>query len=445
MVIEVMPIGGYDEVGKNMTAIKINDEVVICDMGFYMQKLVDFEESGGDRHKCNPEDLMVVHAIPDDRIMKGWKDRVKAIVCSHCHLDHIGALPFLALNYKCPIIGTPFTIEVIKRMYRDDKMKLKNELKAVSPNSKIKISKNIEIELINITHSTPQTAMIAIHTKEGTIVYANDFKFDNHPVIGTKPNYVRLKELGKSGKVIALIVDSIYANSESKTPSEKVARELLKDVLLGTHNDNNLIIITCFSSHLARIKSILDFAKSLGRKTIILGRSMSKYIESAEAIKLVDFSKKSEIIAYSDKIKKRLDSLNKEDRSKYLLIVTGGQGEKESVLSKIIDKKIHFEIMPEDNVIFSNKVIPVEPNITNRKELERKLKEKKMRIYVDIHVSGHCAREDLRDLIYMLNPINIIPTHADIEKRRALWELSRELDYDLEKVHLISNGELIRL
>lgn len=445
MVIEIMPVGGYDEVGKNMTAIKVGDEVVICDMGFYMQKLVDFEESGGDRHKCDPEDLMTIHAIPDDRIMKSWKDKVKAIVCSHCHLDHIGALPFLAPKYKCPIIGTPFTIEVIKRMYKDDKVKLKNELKTVPPNSKIKVSKNIEIELINITHSTPQTAMIAIHTKEGTIIYANDFKFDNHPIIGTKPNYARLKELGKSGKVTALIVDSIYADSESKTPSEKVARELLKDVLLGTHNENNLIVVTCFSSHLARIKSILDFAKSLGRKTLILGRSMSKYIESAEAIKLVNFSKKAEIIAYSDKIKKRLHSLNKEDRSKYLMIITGGQGEKESVLSKMLDKRIHFDFMPEDHIVFSNKIIPVEPNITSRRELERRLKEKKTRIYVDIHVSGHCAREDLRDLIHLLNPINIIPAHAGIEKRRALGELSKELGYGPNEIHLISNGELIRL
>jgi ribonuclease J len=442
--MQLVSVGGYGEVGKNMTAVKIEDDVVLLDMGFYLPSLINFEEEGNDRKTLSDQDLIRIGAIPNDNILSSWKDKVRAIALSHCHLDHIGAAPYLAPKYKAPILGTPYTTEVLNRMMKDDRLSIKNELKSVNPNSSIKINDNIEIEMINMTHSTLQTAMMAVHTKKGTILYANDFKFDNYPVLGKKPNYKRLRELGQ-GNVIALVVDSLYADAERKTPSEKVAREMLKDVILGTENRGNAIIVTCFASHLARIKSIIDFGKKLDRKIVFLGRSLMKYSSSAERINLVDFSKHAEICGYGDKIKKKLKTLEK-NRDKYVIVCTGGQGEPGAVLTRLASGDLPFRFQNEDHVIFSNKTIPADINIANRAKLEKDLKRKKARIFTDIHVSGHASREDLRDLVRMVNPQHIIPAHGEIQMLDAMGELSEEMGYKVGKnVHLMKDSNKVEI
>jgi ribonuclease J len=380
--MRIHTIGGYNEVGKNMTVIEDNGEAVVCDMGFFLPTLIDFEEEGGDRKNLTSQGLISLGAIPDDSKIRNLN--IKAIVGSHCHLDHIGAIPYLVKNYKAPIIGTPYTTEVLKTMIKDERLRVKNEIKSINPNSYFKASKNIEIELINITHSTLQASMIAIHTKKGTVLYANDFKFDNHPVLGRKPNFQRLRKLGK-GNVIALIVESIYAYKDMKTPSEKVAREMLKDVLLGTENTGNAILATTFASHIARLKSILDFGNKLNRKVVFLGRSMMKYIKAAENLRLIDFSK-AEVIGYSNKVKSKLKEIERK-KDRYLIICTGNQGEPNSVLSRIADNQLHFKFDLDDHVIFSCKTIPAPINEANRALLEEKLKKKKVRMFKDIHVS----------------------------------------------------------
>jgi len=444
MVVEFCSVGGYNEVGRNMSALKVGNEVVILDMGFYMQKIVDFEEEGGHNQTLTADKLISAQAIPNDNVIKKWRSNVKAIACSHCHLDHIGAIPYLAPRYDVPILGTPYTVEVIKSTLKNDNLKIKNPLKVISPNSKCRVSENIELEFINMTHSTPQTAMIAVHTPEGVILYANDFKFDNHPVLGKKPNYERLKELGKKG-ILALIVDSLYSDNDGKTPSEKVAREMLKDVMLGTENKGDAVIVTTFASNLARIKSMVDFGQELNRKVVMLGRSLSKYISAAEKVNLVNFSKKVELVAYGNKIRNKLRLIEKEGKGRYLIICTGSQAEPNSVLSKIINKTFSFNLRPQDHIIFSCKTIPVEPNITNRKRLEDKLKRKKIRIFTNIHSSGHCSREDLRDLITMVKPKYIIPAHGDITKRNPMVELASEIGYRKKNVLLVNNGKISRL
>ena len=384
-MIEICTVGGYSEVGRNMTAVKIDNEVVILDMGICLPKIIDFEELGGDRTKLNKHHMIKLGAIPNDNVIDSWKPLVKAIAIGHCHLDHIAAIPYLAPHYKAPILGTPYTIEVIKQMLVDDKFTIKNPLKSINPNSRIRISDNIELEFINITHSTLQTAMIAIHTRYGVIIYANDYKFDQMPIVGQKANVERLKEIGKEN-VIALIVDSLYSDLDAKTPSEKVAREMLKDVMLGTESSNNLIIATSFASHIARLKSIIDFGKKLERKIIFMGRSLAKYTRAAENLKLVNFSKEVEILGYARQIRRKLKDIEK-NRTKYLLVCTGNQGEPEATLTKMARGDLPFKFMPQDHIIFSCKTIPDPKNIKNRAELEQKLKSFKVRLFKDIHVS----------------------------------------------------------
>lgn len=443
MSIELCSVGGYNEVGKNMTAVKVDDEVVIFDMGIHLPTLINFEEAGGSRENLSPDQLIKLKAIPDDRVIKDWRKKVKAIVVTHCHLDHIAAIPYLSSKYNCPIIGTPYSMEVLKRILRDDGFKIKNELKSLNCNSKIQISKNLEIEFINMTHSTVQTVMIALHTKYGTIVYANDFKFDNHPVVGKKPHYEILERIGK-GNVIALVVDSLYAKAEQKTPSEKVAREMLQDVMLGTNNQGKAVIVTTFASHIARLKSIIDFGKRLNRKIVFLGRSLAKYTEAAEKVKIINFSKDVEIFGYRNSIKSKLNKIEREGRDKFLIVCTGNQGEPEAVLTKIVLDKLKFRLLPEDHVIFSCRTIPHPMNVKNREIVENALKKKKVRIFTDIHVSGHAAREDHRDLINMLKPKHIIPAHGGREKTLPMKELATEMGYG-KNTHILQNGDKIKL
>ena len=443
-MIEICTIGGYNEVGKNMTAVKVGDEAVILDMGLHLDTYIKYTEDE-DVHDITAAALMKVGAVPDDSVIDDWKLNVKAIIPTHAHLDHVGALIFLSNKYKAPILCTPFTAEVIRAISEDEKIKLKNHVKKLNVNSFYQLSKNIKVEFINITHSTPHTVMVALHTPEGTVLYANDFKFDNHPVIGQKPNYKKLEELGNKGLKL-LIVDCTRAKEAVKTPSEMVAKEMLKDVLLGTDNKGKIIIVTTFSSHLARLKSIIEFGKNLHRKIIFLGRSLAKYTEAGERAGIIKFSKDVEIVKYAKKIKKRLKQIKDSERGKYMLVITGHQGEPKATLAKIARKEIPFNLYQEDHIVFSCNVIPSPVNIENRERLEKELHTYGVRIFKGIHVSGHAAREDLRDLLNLVKPEHIIPAHGDKSMHRAFAELAVEKGYVIGKtVHLMSNGDRLQL
>lgn len=444
MKIEICAVGGFSEVGKNMTAIKVDNEVVICDMGLYLPEIIAFEEEGDFIKKDITKKKMIeINAIPNDHVIRDWIPYAKAIILGHCHLDHIGAVPYMAKDYNCPVIGTPYTIELLKSILYDEGMKIPNKMTTLNPNASMKISKNITIEFINMTHSTLQAVMMAIHTPAGTILYANDYKFDNHPVLGKRPNYERLKELGNSGKVVALIVDSLYATSNMKTPSEKVAREMLNDVMLGTENKGHAVIVTTFASHVARLQSIFDFGQRMQRRILFLGRSMQKYIKAAENLKLVDFSRHAEIIGHGKAVRRKLEEISRR-KEKYLIVCTGNQGEPNSILSRITTNQLPFEFSQNDQVIFSSRTIPEPINIANRAVIEDKLIRQGVRIFKDIHVSGHASREDHRDLITMVKPKNIIPAHVDMTKATPLAELAIEVGYVLgETVHILHNGQTI--
>lgn len=446
MKVEICAVGGYSEVGKNMTAIKVGNEVIICDMGFYLPEIIAYEEEGEViRRDFTKEKLLNINAIPDDRVIEDWLPYVKAIVLGHCHLDHIGAVPYMAKDYKCPIIGTPYTLEVLKTILRDERINIPNKFKPLNVNAKIRISDNITIEFINATHSTLQVVMMAIHTPAGIIVYANDYKFDKHPILGKKPNYARLKELGRGGNVIAVIMDALYSDAHMKTPSEKVAREMLNEVMLGTENRGHAVIVTTFASHIARLKSIIDFGLRMRRKIVLLGRSLHKYVSAAEKLNLVRFTKDAELIGRGKAAKRKLEAISKA-RDKYLIVCTGNQGEPNAMLTRITRNEMPFKFEPGDQVIFSSRTIPDPANIANRAKVEERLSRMGVRIFKDIHVSGHASREDHRDLITMLKPKHVIPAHGDVDKLTPLAKLATEMGYVLgQNVHIMRDGQLIEL
>ncbi len=437
-MIEIISVGGYNEVGKNMTAVKVDNEVVILDVGLYLPAVVGFED---DQNFLTSDDMIKIGAIPDDNKIEDLWPKIKAVIISHCHLDHSGAAPYLIDKYKAPVIGTPYTIEVLKRIVRDKNMKVSNKFISLEVNKKIDISENIKCELINVTHSTLQTAIVVLFTKYGNIIYANDFKLDETPVIGKVTNYESLKNL-KNNKV--LIVDSLYAEAKGKTPSELVAKEMLKEVLLDKEHKGKAIFVTTFSSHLARLKSIAEFGKKINREVIFFGRSLNKYVEAGENLSLVNYNVESHF--WPRKIAKKLREIEKNGRGNYLIVCTGNQGEPKSVLSKIVNKVYPFEFIPGDVVVFSCHVIPTEVSINNRRVMEEKLEKYKVKIYRDIHQSGHGSGEDMKTLINLLTPEHIVPTHGDHDKLIHLSNIAVDMGYVYGKtVHLLNNGDRLKL
>ena len=441
-MIEICTVGGYNEVGKNMTAVNVDGEVVIFDMGIHLESYIKYTEDE-DIINVNPSELIKVGAVPDITKIEKWKDKVKAIIPTHAHLDHIGAVPYLSSNYDAPILGTPFTIAVLKTILKDEGITIKNKIRKLAQNSIFQLSKNLKVEFINITHSTPQTVMVALHTKYGIILYANDFKFDRFPTLGEKPNYKRLKELGKKG-VLCLIVDSTYSQSCKKTPSESVAKEMLKDVLLGTGNKGKAVFVTTFSSHIARLRSIVECGKKMNRKIVFLGRSLSKYCKASESVGIAKFSD-VRIVKYRKDIKRTLGKMYKSGIGKYLVVLTGHQGEPKAALSRIVNGELGFNFEPDDHVVFSCKTIPTPTNIENRRVLEEKLKNQHVRIFTDIHVSGHAAREDSRDLIELVRPKHIIPAHGEHKMTSAMADLALEMGYKEKDIHVMKNGQILNI
>jgi ribonuclease J len=439
--MRIYTIGGFSEVGKNMTAVDLGEDVIIFDCGLFLPPIVELEET---EKVYNEKRLRQIEAVPSDEILDdfGLRGKVRAIIPSHAHLDHIGAIPYLAYRYNAEIIGTPFTIEVLKTLLNDEKILLKNRIRVVQPNSFCYVqgkNKKYKIDFINITHSTLQTSMLALHTDKGVILYANDFKFDDYPILGKKPNYEKLKEIAKEG-VKVLIVDSLYSGDERKTASEKVARAMLEDVMFSTHNENSGLIVTTFSSHIARLKSISEFGNKLGRKVVFFGRSLNKYVGAASRVDLCPFRNDVELVSYRRKLEKKLNLVNQK-RKEYMIVCTGHQGEPGSILDRLAKNKLQFNFQKNDQVIFSSSIIPTEVNIENRRKLDDKLKKRGVRMFNNVHVSGHAGREDLRDLINMINPEIILPAHGSHDKILPMVELSEELGYKSGKNVFLLNDK----
>lgn len=444
MTIQIRAIGGFAEVGKNMAAVKIDDDVIILDMGLHLPNYIKYtEEALGEIVKLKTEDLIKVGAIADDNMLKDWKNKVKAIVISHAHLDHVGAVPYLAPHYpNAPIISTEFTTEFLKITLKNEKISLTNKLIGVLPNARIKTGK-IEIEFVNVTHSIPQTAIVAIHTHHGTILFGPDYKLDDNPLIGKIPNYKRLESLGEEG-VTALICDSLNADKEGKTPSEAHAKELLESIIMDTPSKNKAIIVTTFSSHIARLKTISEIGRKMNRKVVFLGRSIAKYTQAAQDTKITNFSQ-AEII-YGKKVQRKLKEMQKKGMQNYLIVCTGHQGEPKSVLNRIATGQYGQVLKAGDHLIFSSNIIPAKINQEQRARLEELLAKQGIHMFTGVHVSGHCSREDMKQFIQMTKPEKIIPIHSEPQITERFIQLCEDMGYKKGKNAIImKNGETIEV
>ncbi len=446
--MEVCTVGGFEEVGKNMTAVKIGEDVIIFDAGIYLPVLVEQEERELEE-QITGDKLRRIGALPDDHVLDklGWTDKVRAIIIGHAHLDHVGAVPYIANRYpNAEILGTPFTIAVLNSIIHDEKIRLRNPIKTVKAGSTYSIkgkTQTLKAEFVHTTHSTIQCVFVALKSNEGTFFYALDFKFDNYPVMGEPPDYKKLRELGKEG-VKVLVVDSLYSGTERKTPSERIARHLVEDAIFSIHDKNSAMFITTFSSHIARLKSIVDFGKKTNRQIVFLGRSLAKYVYSAQEAGECPFVKQIKIAKYKKQVNSLFRRIEK-DRGKYLVVCTGHQAEPGSILDRVVNGETSFKFRSGDNVIFSSSVIPTPVNINSRDRMDKKLKKLGVRIQTDVHVSGHGGREDLRDLLMMLKPEHVIPAHGTLQQETPMIELASEIGYEFGVTsHLSKNGKVLK-
>jgi ribonuclease J len=439
-MVEILPLGGMNEIGKNMTAIGFGGEYVIVDMGVRLDSILEFEDA--ELGEMSRRELININAIPDDAVLHGKK--VKAIALTHGHLDHVGAIGKLATAYHVPIYGTPFTAEIVKHILKEERVsKLHGDAcERVSPGATVNVGK-ITIEFIPTTHSLLQTCAILVKKRDESVLVASDFKLDETPLLGRKTDRKRLKELGKDG-LTAAMVGAVRVDEEGPTPSEGHAKEMLREVMAEASDGNGLVYVTTFSSHIVRLKSIVDLSFELGRTPVLVGRSMKNYCGAALGLGLVNFPKELQILGRPNASRHMLRKID-HSRSDYVMVCTGHQGEPTSVMSRIADGRLTPEVRKGDEVIFSASVIPNPINQSNRAILETKLEAQGAKIYRDIHVSGHAARVDTIQFMNMIRPDNVIPCHGTPEKLEAMADIARKLGYAKEKVHVCDNGASLEL
>lgn len=436
MGLSIIPLGGYGEVGRNCTAVKVDDDVFLLDLGLHLDNYVRLSDEDDVKAIFSKRKLIAEEAVPNINLLGVLKHQVKAICISHAHLDHVGAVPYLANSFDCDVYGTPFTMEVAKRLAEDKRSELRGNLISCDYKKIVPLTDDVSVEFVEVTHSTPQTAIIVLHTPYGKVVYCNDFKLDNHPVIGHVTDMKRLSEL----KPKLLIIDTLYADLDDHTPGEDFAEHLLESALLSRDLSRRNIIVTTFSSHISRLKSLASIASRMNRKIVFVGRSMAKYLEAAHEVGISDLIVTNESIRYGSKVRTALSKIS--HYKEYMFVVTGGMAEPRAVLSRIVDNDL-IPFHKGDLIIFSNRVIPTPGIIEARRDLERDLIAKGYEVLRDLHVSGHGAGHDHTIILDTLKPEIVVPVHGEKKQRAAFVDIALASGMKKENILVLKNGERV--
>jgi len=446
MEVEIATIGGYEEVGRQCTAVRAGEDVIIFDMGLNLSKVLIHDNL--ETEQMHSLDLIDMGAIPDDRVMSEIEGDVQAIVPTHGHLDHIGAISKLSHRYDAPVVATPFTIELVKQQIQSEsKFEVDNDLIKMEAGETMQIGDETELEFVNVTHSIIDAINPVFHTPEGAVVYGLDKRMDHTPVVGDPIDMDRFREIGREGEgVLAYIEDCTNAAKKGRNPSENIAREHLYDVMKSIEDYDGGIVATTFSSHIARVKSLVEFAEEIGREPVLLGRSMEKYSGTAERLGFVDFPDDLGMYGHRKSVDRTFKRIMKEGKENYLPIVTGHQGEPRAMLTRMGRGETPYDLEDGDKVLFSARVIPEPTNEGQRYQSEQLLQMQGAHIYDEIHVSGHLNQEGHYQMLDALQPKNVIPGHQNLKAFASYVDLAESEGYTLgEDLHLSRNGNVIQI
>lgn len=415
--VKVIPLGGLEQIGMNITAIEYDDSIVVVDCG------LSFPEE---------EMLGIDLIIPDVTYLKENIDKVKAFVITHGHEDHIGAIPYVLKEVNVPIYATRLTMGLIESKLKEHNMLREVKRKVVRYGQSVTLG-DFRVEFIRTNHSIADAAALAIFSPAGILVHTGDFKVDYTPVNGEPIDLQRFAELGKKG-VLALMCDSTNALRPGFTMSERTVGSTFDKIF--NDNKNSRIIIATFASNVDRVQQIINAAVAYGRKVCVEGRSMVNIIDVAEDLGYLHIPDGTLI---------ETEAMKNYTPEQIVLITTGSQGESMAALSRMaanLHRKV--SIQPGDCVVFSSTPIP-----GNEKSVARVINELGMKgakvIFQDTHVSGHACQEEIKLVYSLLKPKYAIPVHGEYRHLIAQKEVAMSLGYDKEDVIIAKSGDVIEL
>lgn len=416
-ILKIIPLGGLGEIGLNMMALEYGDTIILIDAGLMF-----------------PEDDMlgIDIVIPDFTYLHKHKDRVRALIVTHGHEDHIGAIPFLMRDFQIPIFGTALTLALIREKLREHGLLDRCELRCVVPREKVAIGP-FEVEFIQVCHSIPDGVGLAVRTPAGIIIHSGDFKIDNTPIDGRRFDMARFGAYGEEG-VTALFSDSTNVERVGYALSERDVGATLREIF---RERSGRIIVAVFASNLHRIQQVVHLAREFGRRVLLNGRSMVINVRIARELGYIDFPAQEEI---------GLQDLNYLPDSEVLMLTTGSQGEPMSALTRMAfnDHK-KLKVKPGDTIVLSSKFIPGNErtiqNIINH--LYRHGAEVIHEQVRDIHVSGHAYREELKAMISVVRPRYFIPIHGEFRHLVKHRQLAIDMGMPPENCFLVENGNVI--
>lgn len=417
--VRIIPLGGMHEIGKNIDVIEYRDDIIIIDCG------LTFPEE---------EQLGIDIVIPDFQYLVENKHRIKGLVLTHGHEDHIGAIPYLLKKIKVPIYGTALTIGLLENKLKEHRLG-KVDLNVVKAGDNIKLGK-MEVEWINVNHSIPDACALAVKTPLGYIYHSGDFKVDFNPIQGNVINLQRIAEIGEKG-VLAMIGESTNVLREGYTLSESKVGETFKR--LFTVFEGRRIIIATFASNVHRIQQIINASENHGRKVVLSGRSMLNVMETAKKLGYLR-AKKDTLIDINDMKKYKPGDLT--------IITTGSQGEPMSALTRIAygeHRKIH--LIPDDVVILS--ATPIPGNEMDVTKIINKMIDNGTEVVYEalseIHVSGHACQEELKLILDLVRPKYFVPAHGEIRHLNKHKEIAVSMGTPEENVFVMNNGDVLEI
>lgn len=418
--IKVTFLGGLNEIGKNMTMFECGNDAFILDCGLAF-----------------PDDEMmgIDAVIPDFSFVERYKDKIKGVVFTHGHEDHIGAVPYLLKKCHFPLYGTPLTLGVIASKLKEHRLLDKSLINVRKPGDRIKFG-CMEVELIHVNHSIPDAVGIAIHSPAGTIVHTGDFKIDFTPAKDSPMNLARFAELGKEG-VLALFSDSTNSESSGYTATEMKVEETLQSLFYRA--EGKRIIVASFASNINRIQQIIQCADKVDRKVAFSGRSMLNYMDIAAKLGYLDIPKNVII---------DLDKINKYDKSEIVLVTTGSQGEPMSALSRMANSDHRtVKVGADDFIILSSRPIPGNEKTVGRvvNELLKKGCEVIYESAYDVHVSGHACAEEQKLVMSLVKPKYFIPVHGEQKHMRKQKDTAISIGIPEDHIFIEDIGSVLEL